>query len=129
MKAIVTTVGQDRVGIIAGVSHYLAKASINILDVSKTIMNGYFTMMMVGVPEDRNFTVEKIQEIIRIIADENLNVRTITIGTSLLDCIDSDSDRVCQKIYSKKTGISALGEIPFFYACSFMWFRTCLMID
>ena len=57
MKAIVTTVGQDQVGIIAGVSHYLSAAQINILDVSQTIMSGYFTMMMmVEVPADQDFT-------------------------------------------------------------------------
>ncbi|BAW86729.1 hypothetical protein LF25067_01055 [Limosilactobacillus fermentum] len=57
MKAIVTTVGQDQVGIIAGVSHYLSTAQINILDVSQTIMSGYFTMMMmVEVPADQDFT-------------------------------------------------------------------------
>ena len=51
MKAILTTVGQDQVGIIAGVSNYLAQKQINILDVSQTIMRGYFTMMMmVEVP-------------------------------------------------------------------------------
>ncbi|WP_432739638.1 ACT domain-containing protein [Ligilactobacillus agilis] len=51
MKAILTTVGQDQVGIIAGVSNYLAQKQINILDVSQTIMSGYFTMMMmVKVP-------------------------------------------------------------------------------
>ena len=57
MKAIVTTIGQDQVGIIAGVSHYLSTAQINILDVSQTIMSGYFTMMMmVAVPADQDFT-------------------------------------------------------------------------
>lgn len=57
MKAIVTTVGQDQVGIIAGVSHYLSTAQINILDVSQTIMSCYFTMMMmVEVPADQDFT-------------------------------------------------------------------------
>lgn len=57
MKAIVTTVGQDQVGIIAGVSHYLSTAQINILDVSQTIMSGHFTMiMMVEVPADQDFT-------------------------------------------------------------------------
>ena len=57
MKAIVPTVGQDQVGIIAGVSHYLSTAQINILDVSQTIMSGYFTMMMmVEVPADQDFT-------------------------------------------------------------------------
>ncbi|KRL02155.1 ACT domain-containing protein [Liquorilactobacillus capillatus] len=46
MKAILTTIGKDQVGIIAGVSHFLAEKKINISDVSQTIMNGYFTMMM-----------------------------------------------------------------------------------
>ncbi|WP_281165363.1 PFL family protein [Liquorilactobacillus sicerae] len=45
----------------------------------------------------------KIIETIHMIADENLDVRTITMGISLLDCIDSDSDRACQKIYQKIT--------------------------
>ncbi|MCL1631225.1 ACT domain-containing protein [Sporolactobacillus sp. CPB3-1] len=47
MKAILTVIGKDRVGIIAGVSSELAELSVNILDVSQTIMNGYFTMMMI----------------------------------------------------------------------------------
>lgn len=46
MKAIVTVVGKDRVGIIAEVCVELAKYSINVLDISQTIMQGYFTMMM-----------------------------------------------------------------------------------
>ncbi|MDN2453289.1 ACT domain-containing protein [Lactobacillus sp. UCMA15818] len=46
MKAILTTIGKDQVGIIAGVSQFLAEKKINILDVSQTIMDGYFTMMM-----------------------------------------------------------------------------------
>ena len=47
MKAIVTVVGKDRVGIIAQVSTQLANLNINILDISQTVMQGYFTMMMV----------------------------------------------------------------------------------
>lgn len=46
---------------------------------------------------------EKILETIHMISDENLDVRTITMGISLLDCIDSDSDKACQKIYDKIT--------------------------
>jgi uncharacterized protein len=42
-----------------------------------------------------------ILETIRMIDDENLDVRTITMGISLLDCIDSDVDRACDKIYDK----------------------------
>ena len=47
MKAIVTVVGKDQVGIIAGVCNTLAVHEINVLDISQTIMEGYFTMMMV----------------------------------------------------------------------------------
>ena len=46
MKAIVTVVGKDRVGIIAGVCIELAKYNVNVLDISQTVMQGYFTMMM-----------------------------------------------------------------------------------
>ena len=46
MKAIVTVVGKDRVGIIAGVCTALAGFNINVLDISQTVMQGYFTMMM-----------------------------------------------------------------------------------
>lgn len=46
MKAVLTVIGKDKVGIIAGVSQKLAELEINILDVSQTIMEDYFTMMM-----------------------------------------------------------------------------------
>ena len=46
MKAIVTVVGKDAVGIIASVCVQLAAYNINILDISQTVMQGYFTMMM-----------------------------------------------------------------------------------
>ena len=46
MKAIVTVVGKDRVGIIAAVCTQLAAYNVNILDISQTVMQGYFTMMM-----------------------------------------------------------------------------------
>ncbi len=47
MKAIVTVVGKDRVGIIASVCVELANYNVNVLDISQTVMQGYFTMMMV----------------------------------------------------------------------------------
>lgn len=46
-KTIITVVGKDTVGIIAGVCTYLAENKINILDISQTIVSGYFNMMMV----------------------------------------------------------------------------------
>ena len=47
MKAVVTVVGKDRVGIIAEVCTDLAALQVNVLDISQTVMQGYFTMMMV----------------------------------------------------------------------------------
>ena len=46
MNAIVTVVGQDKVGIIAAVCALLAQHSINILDISQTVLQEYFTMVM-----------------------------------------------------------------------------------
>lgn len=46
MRAVVTVVGKDRVGIIYDVSKVLAENSINILNISQTIMDDYFTMIM-----------------------------------------------------------------------------------
>lgn len=46
-KCIITVVGKDTVGIIAKVCTYLADNQINILDISQTIVQGYFNMMMI----------------------------------------------------------------------------------
>lgn len=56
MKAILTVLGKDKVGIIAKVSQILAENEINILDVSQTLMEDNFVMMMmVNVPEEKDF--------------------------------------------------------------------------
>jgi ACT domain-containing protein len=58
MRAIVTVIGKDRVGIIADVCAILAQNKVNILDISQTVMQEYFTMIMLvdmlkeGVPFD-----------------------------------------------------------------------------
>jgi len=46
MKAIVTVIGKDRVGIIADVCAILAQNGVNILDISQTVLQDYFTMIM-----------------------------------------------------------------------------------
>lgn len=47
MRAIVTVVGKDRVGIIAAVCGKLAEYNINILDISQTVIDGFFNMIMI----------------------------------------------------------------------------------
>lgn len=47
LKGIITVLGKDKVGIIAKVCTYLADNNVNILDISQTIIQGYFNMMMI----------------------------------------------------------------------------------
>ena len=60
MKAIVTVVGKDQVGIIAGVCAHLASYNVNVLDISQTVMQGYFTMMMVTDVSECNVPVAQL---------------------------------------------------------------------
>ncbi len=46
MRAVITVIGNDKVGIIAGISSILADCNVNILDISQTIMQDIFTMIM-----------------------------------------------------------------------------------
>jgi ACT domain-containing protein len=59
-KTIITVVGKDTVGIIAKVCTYLAENSVNILDISQTIVQDYFNMMMIV---DANNTKKKFDEL------------------------------------------------------------------
>lgn len=59
-KTIITVVGHDTVGIIAKVCTYLAENNINILDISQTIVQGYFNMMMIT---DMENTAKKFGDI------------------------------------------------------------------
>ncbi len=60
-KVIITVVGKDTVGIIARVCTYLAENQINILDISQTIVSGYFNMMMVV---DMNSMTKKFGDVV-----------------------------------------------------------------
>ena len=60
MKAIVTVVGKDRVGIIANVCVALANYNVNVLDISQTVMQGYLTMMMAVDVTEANLPLAQI---------------------------------------------------------------------
>ena len=75
MKAIVTVTGKDTVGIIAGVCTELATLGVNILDISQTVMDGFFAMnMLVDLS-----TSEKSYELVRDALDE----RGVRMGLSI----------------------------------------------
>ena len=62
MNAVITVVGHDRVGIIAKVSTLLYESNINILDLSQTIMQGNFTMVMLVDVSSANKSFKEISE-------------------------------------------------------------------
>ncbi|MCL2299283.1 MAG: ACT domain-containing protein [Firmicutes bacterium] len=56
MKGIITVLGKDKVGIIAAVCTFLSARQVNILDISQTIVQGYFSMLMiVECPDNTDF--------------------------------------------------------------------------
>lgn len=62
MKAIVTVIGKDKIGIISKISTKLAKHGVNILDISQTILQGYFTMMMFVDLKNMDISFAKLKE-------------------------------------------------------------------
>lgn len=62
MRAVITVIGRDRVGIIAAVSGILAECSVNILDISQTIMQDVFTMIMLVDTSNINIGFSKLTD-------------------------------------------------------------------
>ena len=62
MKAVVTVIGKDQKGIISKISNILFENGVNILDISQTIMQDMFTMIMLVNFENDNVTVKQISE-------------------------------------------------------------------
>lgn len=73
MKAVITVIGKDTVGIIAKVSNLLMKNNINILDISQTTMQDLFTMIM--LVDMRSAAVSDLKEEMKVIEEEmNLSI-------------------------------------------------------
>ena len=76
MKAIVTVVGKDQVGIIARVCVKLAEYNVNVLDINQTVMQGYFTMMMAVDVTDCKVPLAELVEIMDVLGkDMGLSIR------------------------------------------------------
>ena len=70
MKAVITVIGHDKVGIIYKVSGLLAEAKINILDISQTIMQNMFTMIMLVDTKEATESVEEISKKLNSLGEE-----------------------------------------------------------
>jgi len=65
LRAIVTVIGKDQVGIIAGVCALLSERNINILDISQTILQDYFTMIMLVDTSGCTLTFSELSQLLR----------------------------------------------------------------
>lgn len=85
MKAIVTVIGKDKVGIVAGVSTKLAQLGLNIDDISQTVLDEFFTMMaVVSSEEKQDFTAlrEELNEL-----GEKLKVKINIQSSAIFDAM------------------------------------------
>ena len=69
-KSIITVVGKDTVGIIAKVCTYLAEKQVNILDISQTIVQDYFNMMMIADMEHATGSFDEIASELEKVGEE-----------------------------------------------------------
>lgn len=86
MKAIVTVVGKDRTGIIAKVSNTLFENNINIEDISQTIMQDMFTMIMLVSFSSSEISIHEITDKLNAIAEDmglSIHVQREEIFTSM----------------------------------------------
>ena len=84
-KALISVTGMDATGIIARVATKLSEMNINILDITQTILGGYFTMMMVVDLDGANMEFAAIDEAFQPIRDE----LKMTIHMQRMDIFDA----------------------------------------
>lgn len=65
MKAVITIVGQDRVGIVAMVSEILATNSVNILNINQNILEGFFNMVMIVDMGSSKISLKDLQQVLK----------------------------------------------------------------
>lgn len=76
MKSIITVIGKDKTGIIAAVSKVLADSNVNILDISQTILQDYFTMIMLVDLSKSLKSFKELKEMLDLLGkDLDLSIR------------------------------------------------------
>ena len=65
MKAVITIVGRDQVGIVAMVSGILATNGVNVLNINQNILDGFFNMLMISDMKDSKVSLQELQELLK----------------------------------------------------------------
>ncbi|EJN93220.1 ACT domain-containing protein [Streptococcus ratti] len=85
MKAIITVVGKDRTGIVAGVATKIAELGLNIDDITQTVLEGYFTMMAVVSADEKKDFAQLRKEFETF--GETLNVKINIQSSAIFDAM------------------------------------------
>ena len=85
MKAIITVVGKDKAGIVAGVATNVAELGLNIDDISQTVLDEFFTMMAVVSSEDKQDFTHLRAELEAF--GESLNVKINIQSSAIFDAM------------------------------------------
>ena len=62
MRVVLTVIGQDKVGIIAGVSNTLAECNINIININQNIMQGFFNMVLIADMSEATVSLQEAKD-------------------------------------------------------------------
>ena len=78
MKAVVTVIGKDNVGIIASISNECAKHGVNIIDITQSVIQDYFAMIMLVEIDNMSSTFMSFQkELEKVGVEKNLDIRVM----------------------------------------------------
>ncbi len=70
MRVVLTIIGKDKVGIIAGVANALAECNINIININQNIMQGFFNMVLIADMSESKVTVLEAKEKLKAVGEE-----------------------------------------------------------
>ena len=69
MRVVLTVIGQDKVGIIAGVSNTLAECNINIININQNIMQGFFNMVLIADMSAANVSLQEAKDKFHVLGE------------------------------------------------------------
>ena len=124
MRAIVTVVGRDQVGIIAAVCALLCEKNVNVLDISQTILQEYFTMIMLVDLTEATVSFSELREQIGLLG-QKYGVVTATSSGRILStrCIESRRGHFCGNALPLTRRASKGGQPPLGNPCPTGWTR------
>ncbi len=70
MRVVLTVIGQDKVGIIAGVSNTLAECNINIININQNIMQGFFNMVLIADMSEASVSLQEAKDKVHALGEK-----------------------------------------------------------